>query len=122
MFGKFLSRGDHHRVGYALSWGARGDHGETNGRKNVDIVALRNGNAAAFEPNRRERRARGYESAAIGPPKQIRGIGFGVLRGIRQWKNNGPLELAGHFSDDGLGECRTYRREANENRCANVVD
>ena len=127
MLGEGASGGDHHGVGNPLGTNrsrgrTRGDDGESDGRKNVDVVALGNGDGAPFEMDGRKRRARGNNGAAICPEIQVGRIGFGVVGGIRQRKNDGTIDFAGHFPNDELGECGTHGGETDEDGGSNVVD
>src|SRR5277367_929003 len=131
--GRVLGEGacgrDHHGVGNSLghssglrSGGARGNHSESDRRKNVDVVALGNRDATTFEKDRREWRASRNERAAVCPANQIRGMCFGVLGGVRKRKNDGAIHLASHLSDDRLGKSGANCGESNEDSRANVMN
>ena len=72
MFGESASCGDQHRIRDSLRAdssrrGTQGDDRKPDGRKNVDVIALRNRNAPASEMDWWKRRASGDECAAAGP-------------------------------------------------------
>ena len=90
----------HHPIGDSPRSG--GNQTQTNGRKDIDVIAPRYWNLPPRKIDWREWRACGDNRAAVGPPQQIFRHCFGPVRRVRQRKNDRPLNLDCHFSYDGF--------------------
>ena len=120
MFGKSVGGGQEHAVGDALR--VRCADRQSHGRKNVDIVALRDVDVAAVVLGTPEGGTGGDQGPAGRPLEKIFGNCFRLGRGIGEWKDDGTITLARHFANNGFGECAGQCREADENGRINLLD
>src|SRR5215470_9033668 len=117
-FAECSRRCDQHFVGHPTRTG--GDQPETNGREDVNIVALSDRDPTTFEVDQRKRRARRDEGAPASPSEQVLRNGFRTIGRIRQGENDRTFDLPSHFADDGFGESTAEGREPDQNRGADV--
>ena len=92
------------------------------GGKNVDVVALRDGDGSVPALHRRERRAGGDQRAAIGPAQEILRRRFALLGGIGERKDDGPVRFARHFPHDRFGERPAGGGKADQDGRAGLSD
>ena len=101
MFRQRARPGQHHAV--RDSFRAGRSYCQSDRRKDIDVITLRNRDCAATVFNRTEGRTARHQCPSFGPLDQIRRMGLGAVRRIRQREDDGPLDLRRHLANNGFG-------------------